>query len=266
VIDEPQIRLLCSTVSLFPTPIHESFRLLALAGFDGAEVMVTKDPDTQDAGRLRELAEDHGLPIVAIHAPFLLMSRRVWGTDPLAKIERSTEFARAVGAEIVVVHPPYRWQTRYRRWLADHQPRMGTGPEISVAVENMFPLRVRGRKVARFHQELPLDDLGQVPHVVLDTSHAAVTGLDPLEAATRIGERLVHVHLSNNAGRGWDSHSPLDEGVLDLDAFLRGLRDRGWAGSVSLEVDLRRYQADEGSLLDALHHNRHLALAGFQNS
>lgn len=266
MIDEPRIRLLCSTVSLFPTTIHESFRLLALAGFDGVEVMVTKDPDTQDAGRLRELAEDHGLPIVAIHAPFLLMSRRVWGTDPLAKIGRSIELARAVGAEIVVVHPPYRWQTPYRRWLADHQPRMGTGPEIRVAVENMFPLRVRGRKVARFHQEHALDDLGQVPHVVLDTSHAAVTGLDPLEAATRIGERLVHVHLSNNAGRGWDSHSPLDEGVLDLDTFLRGLRDRGWAGSVSLEVDLRRYQADEESLLDALHHNRHLALAGLQNS
>jgi len=254
-------RVLCSTVSVFPTPLHGSFGLLARAGFDGVEVMVTKDPDTQDAGRLCELAEDHGLPIVAIHAPFLLTSRAVWGTDPFGKIDRAVELAGATGAELVVVHPPYRWQTAYRGWLDERLPALETGTRVRVAVENMFPLRVRGRKVARFHPEHALDDLGQVPHVVLDTSHAAVAGLDLLDSTARVGERLAHVHLSNNAGRGWDSHLPLDEGVLDLEPFLRGLVARGFAGAISLEVDLRRHREDGSALLEALRRNLALARA-----
>ena len=257
--DVPRTRLLCSTVSLFPTPLHMAFGLLARAGFDGVEVMVTKDPDTQDAGRLRELAEDHGLPVAAIHAPFLLMSRTVWGTDPLGKIDRALELAGSVGAGLVVVHPPYRWQTAYRGWLDDRLPGIESETGIRVAVENMFPLRVRGRKVARFHPEHALEDLGQVPHVVLDTSHAAVAGLELVDVFSRIGERLVHVHLSNNAGRGWDSHLPLDEGVLDLDPLLRALAGAGFPGAVSLEIDLRRHRENETALLAALRWNLGLA-------
>ena len=68
--------------------------------------MVTSDPDTQDAGRVRALSEDHALPVLAVHAPFLLMARRVWGREPVGKIDRAVELALGVGAPLVVVHPP----------------------------------------------------------------------------------------------------------------------------------------------------------------
>jgi sugar phosphate isomerase/epimerase len=87
---------------------------------------------------------------------------------------------------------------------------------------------------------------------VLDTSHAAVTGLDLREVMTRMGPRLVHVHLSNNAGKGWDSHLPLDQGVLDLEAFLDALAASGFTGTISLELDLRRYFADPEALHEVL--------------
>lgn len=245
-------RVICSTVSLFSKPAAEAFALLAAAGFDGIEVMVMKEPDTQDSGRLRELAEDHDLSVEAIHAPFLLTARTVWGTDPIGKIDRAIELAEDVGAGLVVVHPPYRWQSAYRRWLDEQLPHLAERTDVHVAVENMFPLRVRGRKVATFHARQTLDDLEGFPHVVLDTSHAAVSGLDLQEALARLRARLVHVHLSNNAGKGWDSHLPLDEGVLDLEAFLDALAASGFAGTVSLELDLRRYLADPDTLHDVL--------------
>ena len=50
------------------------------------------------------------------------------------------------------------------------------------------------------------------------------------------------------AGKGWDSHLPPGEGVLDLDGFLRDLGASDFAGTVSLEVDLRKRQADPDAL------------------
>jgi sugar phosphate isomerase/epimerase len=245
-------RVICSTVSVFSKPADEAFAVVAAAGFEGIEVMVTGVQDMQDAGRLRELAEANDLPVRAIHAPFLLTARKVWGTDPIGKIDRAIELAEGVGADIVVIHPPYRWQSGYRRWLDEQLPHLAERTDVKVAVENMFPLRVRGRKVATFHARQSLDDLERFPHVVLDTSHAAVAGLDLHDTLERMGPRLAHVHLSNNAGKGWDSHLPLDQGVLDLESFLDALAASGFGGTVSLELDLRRYLADPETLHEVL--------------
>ena len=258
--DRPPI--ICSTISVFSKPIDAAFPLFARTGFDGIELMVTNDPDTQDATRVRALSEDHALPVLAVHAPFLLMSRRVWGRDPLGKIDRAIELALGIGAPLVVVHPPYRWQSAYRRWLDEALPSLAAERGVRVAVENMFPLRVRGRSVARLHAHQSLEDLDRFPDVTLDTSHLAVSGLDPVEAVTRLGDRLAHVHLSNNAGKGWDSHLPLDEGVLDLGPFLEALAGRRFRGAISLEIDLRSHLDDDQALRRILSRNRELCEAG----
>lgn len=258
--DRPPI--ICSTISVFSKPIDAAFPLFARTGFDGIELMVTNDPDTQDATRVRALSEDHALPVLAVHAPFLLMSRRVWGRDPLGKIDRAIELALGVGAPLVVVHPPYRWQSAYRRWLDEALPSLAAERGVLVAVENMFPLRVRGRSVARLHAHQSLEDLDRFPDVTLDTSHLAVSGLDPVEAVARLGDRLAHVHLSNNAGKGWDSHLPLDEGVLDLGPFLEALAGRRFRGAISLEIDLRSHLDDDQALRRILSRNRELCEAG----
>jgi sugar phosphate isomerase/epimerase len=254
--DRPAVA--CSTISVFSRPLEQAFALIAETGFGGVEIMVTSDPDTRDAARIRGLSEDHDLPVVAVHAPFLLVSRRVWGRDPVGKIERAVELALRVAAPVVVVHPPYRWQAAYRRWLDESSPAAAKAWGVRIAVENMFPLRVRGRSVARFHARQSLEDLERFEAVALDTSHLAVAGLDPVEAIGRIGDRLAHVHLSNNAGRGWDSHSPLDEGVLDLGRVLETLVARGYRGAVSLEIDLRNHIKDEAALRSVLTRSREI--------
>jgi sugar phosphate isomerase/epimerase len=254
--DRPAVA--CSTISVFSRPLDQAFALIAETGFDGVEIMVTNDPDTQDAARIRSLAEDHNLPVLAVHAPFLLMSRRVWGRDPVGKIERAVELALRVAAPVVVVHPPYRWQTAYRRWLDESSPAAAKAWGVRIAVENMFPLRVRGRSVARFHAQQSLEDLERFDAVTLDTSHLAVAGLDPVEAIGRIGDRLAHVHLSNNAGRGWDSHSPLDQGVLDLGRVLETLAARRYRGAISLEIDLRNQIKDDAAVRSELTRSREI--------
>ncbi len=249
-------RIACSTVSLFSLSLHDVFPLLAETGFEYVELMVTKDPDTQDARRVSELAEDNGLGIVAIHAPFLLMTRSVWGREPIGKVFRAIELAERVGAPLVVVHPPYRWQTRYRAWLREELPTLSERTSVRVGVENMFPVRVRGRSLGAFHAIRTLEDLEGFADVVLDTSHAAVAGLDLLDAIAALRTRLAHVHLSDNAGKGWDSHLPVGEGVLPLGGFLDRLASVGYAGSISLEIDLRRHADDPDGLRRTLLANR----------
>lgn len=239
--------LLLSTAALFARPLAATFALAADCGYTGVEVMVTKDPASQDAATMRRLAAEHGLRIGAIHAPSLLLTRRVWGTDPVGKIDMATRVAVDADVPLVVMHPPYRWQHAYRRWLHDSLPTVEERTGVTVAIENMFPVHI-GSRPLMFHANQDLDQLIGIPHLVLDTSHAAVARHDLVEVRRLFGDRLRHVHLSDNAGKGWDSHLPPGEGVLDLDAFLRDLAGGGFSGTVSLEVDLRKRTGDAAAL------------------
>jgi sugar phosphate isomerase/epimerase len=249
--DMPSPRILFSSAAFFARPLSDTFRLLADTGYDGAEVMVTKDPASQDPVRMRTLAAEHGLTIGAIHAPCLLLTRRVWGTDPAGKVERAIEVAAEAEVPIVVVHPPYRWQRSFRRWLEDRLPDLMAGTGVTVAVENMFPVRVGGREMT-FHANQDLEELDGLPDLVLDTSHAAVADHDLVDVRRRFNDRIRHVHLSDNAGKGWDSHLPPGEGVLPLGAFLDDLATSDYEGAVSLEVDLRRYLTDAARLRETM--------------
>jgi sugar phosphate isomerase/epimerase len=240
-----------SSAAFFARPLADTCRLVADAGYEGLEVMVTKDPASQDPTSMRRLARQHGIEIGAIHAPSLLLTRKVWGTDPIAKIDRAIDVAQRAEIPVVVMHPPYRWQRGYRAWLEEELPDLEERTGVTVAIENMFPVRLGERSVT-FHANQDLEDLEGLPHIVLDTSHAAVANHDPIEVRRRFGSRIRHVHLSDNAGKGWDSHLPPGEGVLDIDGFLDDLVVAGYDGTVSLEVDLRRQSTHPGSLAEVM--------------
>jgi sugar phosphate isomerase/epimerase len=243
----PTPRLLFSSAAFFGRPLADTFGLVADTGYTGVEVMVTRDPASQDAAWMRRLADAHGLTIGAIHSPCLLVTRRIWGVDPIAKIERAIDAASEAEVPVVVTHPPYRWQTMFRAWIEDVLPGIEERSGVTVAIENMFPVRVGSRRIT-FHAGQDLDVLDGVPHLVLDTSHAAVADHDLVRVRRRFGERLRHVHLSDNLGRGWDNHLPPGDGILPLDDFLEDLAQSDYAGSVSLEVDLRRVANDPARL------------------
>jgi sugar phosphate isomerase/epimerase len=246
-----------STAPFFRRPVRDAFRAIADAGFDAVEVMVTQDPYTQEAHLLAPLAEEFGLRVEAIHAPFLLMTRRVWGTDPTGKIYRAVHLAEEIGASLVVIHPPYRWQVRFRRWVEGNLEEFSARTGVTVAVENMFPVRLAGERGVTFHAGQGVEDLERFPFLVLDTSHAAVSNLDIREFYSRYRDQIQHVHLSNNAGKGWDSHLPVyHEGVLPIDGFLDDLMADGFAGNVSIELDLRPWLQDEEALREVLVRNR----------
>ena len=252
-------QLLCATGPFYMLPLGQVFDVLAKAGYDAAEVMVTSERESQDAGSLKALSEDFGVKVAAIHAPFLLLTRTVFSTDPLEKIKRSTELAQEAGAPVVVVHPAYRWQVRYSQWLEADITEFNETEGLTVAVENMFPVWVRGRGFT-FHRSLGIEDMKKFPAVTLDTSHLAVSGIDIVKAFDELSDRIVHIHLSNNLGTGRDTHSPLTQGVLPIGALLERIGASGYSGTITLELDVREWVNKPAQLASVLREQREFCL------
>ena len=134
-----------------------------------------------------------------MHAPSLLLTQRVWGREPWEKLRRAKDLAEQVGARVVVVHPPFRWQRDYARGFEQGLAAMAADTDVIFAVENMFPLRVGASEVAPYSPHWDPTAL-DVPHVTLDLSHTAASGSDALAMATELGGRLAHVHLADGTG------------------------------------------------------------------
>ena len=126
-----------STSSVYPERTPDAFEVAARLGYDGIEIMVTTDPVSQDGAVLARLSEYHGVPVVAVHAPNLLITQRVWGLDAWGKLVRSQELAQQLGAKVVVVHPPFRWQREYAAKFEARLTRMSQQSGVAFAVENL---------------------------------------------------------------------------------------------------------------------------------
>ena len=254
VVKVPEARVALSTASVYPESTATAFELAARLGYDGVEVMVWTDPVSQDPEALKRLADYHGIPILAIHAPCLIITQRVWGTDPWAKLVRARNAADTVGAKTVVVHPPFRWQRDYARDFVAGITRMSEETDVQFAVENMFPLRARGREVTPYAPDWdPTDE--DFRHFTIDLSHTSVSQSDAMTLAGKMDRRLAHVHIADGLGSARDEHLVPGRGTQPCAELLESLARGGFEGTVVVEINTRRAdtRADrEADLAEAL--------------
>lgn len=236
----PHIPVGLSTASVYPEGAAAAFEMAADLGYDGVEIMVWADPISQSAGALRALAEHHGLDILSIHAPTLLLTQRVLSADPWGKVDGSIELAQQVGAPTVVLHPPFRWQKEYARGFAEGVAEREHASGITLAVENMFPWAARGRQVQAY---LPHWDPVPQPydHVTIDLSHTATARSDAMQMVLDLGARLSHIHLADGMLTTLkDDHLVPGRGTQPCAEVLQHLSTSGFDGAVVLEVGTRK--------------------------
>ncbi len=246
------IRLGLSTSSVYPLDLSSGFRLASEAGFDGVEVMVTRDKRTQNVTSLRELSDQFGMPVLSVHAPVLLLTHFVWGTDPKVKLEKTAELTRNLGADTVVVHPPFRWQAEYAERFLEIVEETSEAYGVRIAVENMFPWTVKGKSVKAYS---PGWDVTQFDcsATTLDFSHAALSGQDSFEIMTTLGDSLKHVHLCDGSGsldegKVFDEHLLPGKGGQPVAEVLQALAAKDWSGSIVAEVNTRKAKTPEDRL------------------
>lgn len=133
--------------------------------------------------------------------------------------------AERLGAQTVVVHPPFRWQRRYADGFSEQVAELESRSDVLVAVENMFPFRADrffgsgDPSIERMRKRG-----GRPPGVGIS---AFAPSYDPLDATTRttrwtcrtprpqapmpgdgrrMGDGLVHLHLCDGNGASTDEH------------------------------------------------------------
>lgn len=235
-----------STSSVFPLGPAHAFAVADDLGYDGVEVLVTGNSLTRDGDQLHALQQRYGLPVMAIHAPTLLLTQQVWG-GAWTKIQRSALLAHELGCDVVVVHPPFRWQGKYASGFEEGVRRANETYGVRIAVENMYPWRARGTETQMYmpHWDpVPMD----YKYVTWDFSHASIDRMDSLEAVKKLGDRLTHVHLCDGTENGSDEHLAPGMGTQPVGEALRYLAGSGWVGSVAAEVSTRKFRKTPGEL------------------
>ncbi|WP_067969060.1 sugar phosphate isomerase/epimerase family protein [Mycolicibacter icosiumassiliensis] len=250
----PAIKVGLSTASVYPLRAEAAFEYAARLGYDGVELMVWGESVSQDVGAVRRLSRKYRVPVLSVHAPCLLISQRVWGSNPISKLERSVRTAEQLEAQTVVVHPPFRWQRRYAEGFSDQVAELEAASDVAVAVENMFPFRADrffgadqsrermrrrgggpGAGISAFAPSHdPLD--GNHAHYTLDLSHTATAGTDGLEMARRMGSGLTHLHLCDGTGLPADEHLVPGRGDQPTAEVCQLLASSDFTGHVVLEV------------------------------
>jgi sugar phosphate isomerase/epimerase len=249
-IEVPPARVSLSTASVYPESTASGFELAHQLGYDAVEVMVGIDPLSQDLDALKHLVEYHEMPVCAIHAPCLLITQRVWGSDPWEKLRRSAEMAEALGAGTVVVHPPFRWQRDYARGFVTGIAELEEETGLAFAVENMYPWRASRRELQAYVPGWnPVEQ--EYANVTLDLSHASTSGSDVLQMYRELGPRLRHVHMTDGLGSAKDEHLVPGRGNQPCAELLELLAADRFSGEVVLEINTRK-AASRAQRLDDL--------------
>lgn len=257
-----------SNSSVYPEGTATAFELAGRLGYDGVEIMVGIDAASVSEDEVERLRDYHQVPILSIHAPCLIFTVRTWGTDSWEKLRRSARAAQRFGTDVVVVHPPFRWQRGYAETLVRGVRELHEETGVKFCVENMYPWRAPkqglhgGRKFKAYKPGFDPTH-HDFDHLTLDLSHASTAHQSSVELARAWGPRLQHVHLTDGRGSIKDEHLLPGHGDQQADRVLQLLAAEGYAGQVVLEVNTRRSgsrEQRENDLGEALAFTRtHLA-------
>lgn len=175
------------------------------------------------------------------------------GTIDLYRAE--ADYCRAVGGDMVVVHPSPAHapagdvEDRYRQFRRslDDLARVGEEAGVRFGIENMPPYHPLGADIGRLCDAI--ESVGNT-HVefVLDTGHAHMTG-GIVPAIETAGTRIRHTHVHDNDGVN-DTHRLPYVGTLPWSDCGRALQEVGYDGVFLLEAfesaaDLRQMLNDD---------------------
>lgn len=232
-----------SAASLYPMETENALIHLSGIGYTLFEIFFNALYETtpEFCDLLNKLKKERGFRIKSVHPytsameSMLLFERYDRRTkEGLDFYARYMEAANRIGAEILVLHGQRigsgslsdseyfdRYHTLYN---------LGRQYGVTVAQENVRLFRSSKTDFIRRMKE----ELGNECAFVLDTKQAVLSGVDPLEMCGAMGDRLVHVHLSDHTA---DKSCLLPgEGTYDFTPLLNALTALNYSGDIITEV------------------------------
>ena len=243
-----------ATMVLARTSLVPALRRIATSGFSQVEILAQTPhlwPPDHDPFPIRALLDELKLTARVGHGIFsqdepncgdLDEQRRQWS---VAHIATCFQPLVAIGAEFVVLHPTgyastYNAENRQLvleqvRRSMDELAVLGFEAGIKLAWENL-----PHHGIAR-----PLHDMAELRALIepmpahvglcLDTTHALISGHDPLAQLNIAYDRLFCLHLHDSDGQA-DRHWIPGRGIIDWDPFIGRLDDLAFTGTRTIEV------------------------------
>lgn len=231
------------TLGLMNNPARDPVKEFARAaeyGFDFVDL--TLEPpaaraDRVDARRLRIALEKHGLGVVG-HTAYYLPFASAYDSIQNAAVGEAAkclEVFAEVGATVMNLHLDCRAPGYDTVWINQRNVR---------ALEMLLPaserlgvrLMVENTDGDDADSLAPVLDALPVVGLHLDIGHANI-GTRKSHTPSLLGaykSRLMHVHLSDNKGRG-DDHLAIGAGTIDWKRELKTLKASGYDGTMTLE-------------------------------
>ena len=214
-----------------------AIRDIAHAGYAGVEMFDGNLRQYEDRpDELRRLLDDAGLSLVAVYSGANFVYRDIL-EDELWRIEKAATLAAAFGATNLVVGGGAKRSAGtsdkdYDR-LAEGLDRVAEIAERAGLQPSYHPhLTTIVEGPEQIDRILSLSRIGFCP----DTGHLAAGGGDPVDLIRRHIDRVTHVHLKDFTADPFGFH-PLGRGGVDIPGVVRVLRDAGYDGWVTVELD-----------------------------
>jgi sugar phosphate isomerase/epimerase len=221
-------------------PLKEIARIAEL-GF--AFVDLTLEPplaraDQVDAVKIRSALERHGLGVVG-HTAYYLPFGSAFDAIHAAAVEEAERCLHVfadVGASLMNLHLDCRVPGHDIAFINRRNVR---------AIEQLLPAADR-LGIRLMVENTEGDDADALAPVLdplptvglhLDIGHANIRTAKSLAPSllARYADRLLHVHFSDNKGRG-DDHLAIGAGTVEWKREIRGLKAAGYDGTITLET------------------------------
>ena len=216
---------------------EEALRDIAAAGYAGCELFdgnLAEYEGRED--ELRALLAELGLRLVAVYSGGNFIFPEIL-REELWRIERASALAARLGAEHLVVGGGAQRADGTRE---DDYARLAD------ALDEVVALAGRHGLTASYHPHLTTivespDELEKVLSrsridFCPDTAHLAAGGGDPAALIREYADRIRYVHLKDFTPEPLE-FLPLGDGMLDLETIAAALREVGYDGWVTVELD-----------------------------
>ena len=216
---------------------EEALRDISAAGYSGCELFdgnLAEYEGRED--ELRRLLDELRLELVAVYSGANFIFHEILGEE-LWRIERACGLAARLGAEHLVVGGGAQRADGMRE--DDHRL-------LADALDQVVALADRHGLTASYHPHLTtiVETPEQLAEVMSrsridfcpDTAHLAAGGGDPAALVREYADRIRYVHLKDFTPEPLD-FLPLGDGVLDFPAIVGALREVGYDGWITIELD-----------------------------
>ena len=223
--------------------VYEEIEMIADMGFDFIDLTLEPDQtysaviNVDKVARALEKASLKGVGHTAwylpIASPFPEM-RKV----ALEELERCLRVFRDLGFEKMNVHPQTRVPLHEEDWIVAQNVESLASLSDLAKTMNMRILLENTPHFSRVGQLKPILEAVPDLELLLDVGHSNVGQpfLRAEELLANFGDRLGHVHLSDNRGGPDDQHLPLGVGNINWLKVARLFKQIGYDGTATIEV------------------------------